>query len=519
MSLRLGKDANINFVENLSLIEEYKLIDDTTWFVYKDKFVLDVSPAGKSAPGFIGRKTSTYRNVVVNDSSVTNELSKNKELEEIVIPTGSGDRSRTWWDSARHESLTRTEAGIIKMIDTLTNAPVFKRFTKTLTFLGTGNLDIGKFTIGPWFYWLTNNSWEGTRVRFDLATNKHFNQKFRFHTYLAYGFKDKEWKGLFETFFLPKKDPRMYLYVGYVNDLDFGQSYYGDVSADNIFAFAVRKKGVLKKTIKVEEKRFEFFREMTPWMSNRLTVLYKTTTALRNLPPADSFYSKPNTQPFTNFEVALRLRFAYLERFVESHFFRTSLGSPYPTGEINIAHGFAGVFKSAFDYTKVSARISDYNNVPPFGNIYWMIYGGKTFGTLPYVYLDIAPGNELYYYDPYAFNMMNRWEFLHDKYAGITFEHNIGNGIFRLIPKLRFRQFWTAKVLWGWLSDANKALNFKPGHLFQTLDGKTYVELGTGIDNILHVFRVDFIWRVTPKSLPREGDKNFGVFGSVHFSF
>jgi hypothetical protein len=148
-----------------------------------------------------------------------------------------------------------------------------------------------------------------------------------------------------------------------------------------------------------------------------------------------------------------------------------------------------------------------------------MVYGGKTFGTLPYILLDIAPGNELYYYNKYAFNMMNRWEFVHDRYAGISIEHNIGNGIFRLIPKLRFRQFWTAKALWGSLSPANKALNFKSGHTFQTLDDKTYLELGTGIDNILHVLRIDFIWRVLPTRLPKPNDKSFGIFGSVRFSF
>src|SRR5207244_1370430 len=104
-----------------------------------------------------------------------------------------------------------------------------------------------------------------------------------------------------------------------------GQSYYGGVSADNVFAFAVRKNGVLKKNINVEEKRFEFFRENTPWMSNRLAIIYKTTTALRNLLPADSFPVNTGGQAFTNFEVALRFRFAYLERFVESHFYRTSL--------------------------------------------------------------------------------------------------------------------------------------------------------------------------------------------------
>ncbi|HUR67235.1 MAG TPA: DUF5686 family protein, partial [Chitinophagaceae bacterium] len=78
MNLRLGKEANVNFVENLSLIQEYRLIDDSTWFLSKDKFVLDISPVGKEKPGFIGRKTSTYRNVIVNDSSVIRELDKNK---------------------------------------------------------------------------------------------------------------------------------------------------------------------------------------------------------------------------------------------------------------------------------------------------------------------------------------------------------------------------------------------------------------------------------------------------------
>ena len=63
MNLRLGKEANVNFLENLSLIQEYKMLNDTTWFLSKDKFVADISPVGKDRPGFIGRKTTTYRNV------------------------------------------------------------------------------------------------------------------------------------------------------------------------------------------------------------------------------------------------------------------------------------------------------------------------------------------------------------------------------------------------------------------------------------------------------------------------
>jgi hypothetical protein len=48
------------------------------------------------------------------------------------------------------------------------------------------------------------------------------------------------------------------------------------------------------------------------------------------------------------------------------------------------------------------------------------------------------------------------------------------------------------------------------------------MEIGTGVDNILRVFRVDFIWRVLPNSLPSNGPnvtKRFGVFGSFRLAF
>jgi len=519
MNLRLGKEANVNFVETLSLIQEYKLIDDSTWFLAKDKFVADVSPIGKNSPGFIGRKTTTYRNIQVNDTSVIQELGKNKVLEEIITLPDANEKDKHYWAETRHEELTKTEAGIIKMIDTLLNAPSFQRLTHQINFIATGYLNSGKFQIGQWYNWVTANSWEGLRLRFDLATNKKFDKKWWWHWYLAYGFNDKKLKGKAELFYLPAKNPRRFWYASYTNDLDYGQNYYGEVSADNIFALAIRKQNVPIKFIKVEETRFEFFNEHRFGLSEMIAVTHKGYTPLKNIPSKDSFPALRGRSPLTTFEVSLRLRFAYLEKFLETNFFRTSLGSPYPIGEVYISRGISGILKSNYNYTKVSGSISDYIKIPPLGNISFQVYGGKTFGTLPYVLLDIAPGNELYYYNKYAFNMMNRYEFIHDEFAGVNFEHNIGNGIFRLIPKLKFRQFWTVKTLWGSLSDANKGLNFKEGNTFQTLDGKTYMEIGTGVDNILRVFRVDFIWRVLPNSLPNGTTKKFGVFGSFRLSF
>jgi hypothetical protein len=518
MNLRLGKDANVNFLETLSLIQEYRLLDDsTTWFLAKDKFVADITPMGKQALGFIGRKTTTYRNIVINDSSVTRELNKNKLLEEIITLPGAAEKAKDYWTAARHEELSKNEKGIIRMIDTLTNAAVFKKFTNTLNFIGTGYWNTGNFQLGPWYNWVTGNLWEGLRIRFDLGTNYKWDRKVWWHTYLAYGFKDKKVKGKAELFFLPAKHPRTYLYGSYINDLDYGQSYIGEVSADNIFALAIRKSGIPIKRMKIEESRIEFFHETKSGFSALFASIIKQFNPLENIPPKDSF-TVANGKPLKTFEISLRLRFAYLERFLESNFFRSSLGSPYPIPEIRITQGISGVGKSAYNYTKISASIHDYIKIPPYGNFDFNIYAGKTFGTLPYTFLDIAPGNELYYYNKFAFSLMNRYEFIHDKYAGFNFEHNIGNGIFRFFPKLKFRQFYTIKTLWGSLRDANKALNFKAGHNFETLDGRTYLELGTGIDNILKVLRLDFVWRVLPTPLPKASQR-FGIFGSFRLTF
>ena len=56
-------------------------------------------------------------------------------------------------------------------------------------------------------------------------------------------------------------------------------------------------------------------------------------------------------------------------------------------------------------------------------------------------------------------------------------------------------------------------------HPFKALNGKTYIELGTGVDNILKVFRLDFIWRVLPTPRPEKSSERFGVFGSFRLAF
>lgn len=520
MNLRLGREANVNFVQQLSLIQEYQLIGDSTWFLSKDKFVVDLTPLGRSNLAFIGRKTTTYRKVEVNSERVEEALAKNKKVEETILPAAGIEKEEAYWSTARHEALETREQAIYEMIDTLMNSPYYQRYSDVVYFLTVGFKNIGNYEIGPWFNWISANAYEGLRLRFDLGTNTRFSKKVFLHGYLAYGFKDAGWKYKLDGTYLFNKSPRTHLAFAISRDIDFGQSYYDAISQDNIFALAFRKSGVPMKFIMLDEKRLEVLHEWASGFSARVAMGTKTYEPLLNLPPASQVTNGKNTIAAS--EVSIRLRYAFAEKFLESAFNRISLGSQYPIVDVKYTKGISNVFKSQNDYHKVSGGVSDNVKVAPFGNLYYNVFGGKTFGTLPYMLLDIAPGNEIYYYNRYAFNMMNRYEYIHDRYAGINVEHNFGNGIFRLLPvtrKLKFRQFWTAKALWGSMTAENRQLNLTGAYPFESLNGRTYLELGTGVDNILKVLRVDLIWRALPESRTKNNSSRFGVFGSFRVAF
>ena len=524
INFRLPEDANINFVDNLSLIQEFSMVNDSTWFLSRDKFVVDLSFTGEKKLAAIGKKTTTYRHIILNDPQVEKELEKNKLIEETVFPDDAKLVNDLFWTQSRHEQLNKNETAIYQTIDTLLKMPSFQQLTKWVTFLGSGYLPIGNYEIGPWFNWTTYNSLEGYRLRFDLGTTTGFNKKLYLHGYGAYGFTDHRWKGALEAMYVFKKFPRHLLRFQYFNDIDYGQQYYDEITQDNIFALAIRKSGIPIKFMGKQEIKFEHFNELRNGLSFTVGSSYKQLQPLKNLPTPDLFPTHVGSEQISSFETSLKLRFAYLEKFLEGSFYRYSMGSVYPITEIKYTHGFSGIGGSQYNYDKITYSISDYTKLPPFGSFYFNVFGGVTLGKLPYMLLDVAPGNEIYYYNKYAFNLMNRYEFLHDRYLGVNIEHNIGNGLFRFIPltrKLKFRQFWTMKTLWGSLSEANKNFNMPAGsnYIFSSLNGDTYTEIGTGVDNIFKVFRVDCVWRILPKPLPVQASKRFGVFFSFRLAF
>lgn len=521
ISLYLGKDANINYIDRISVFQEYIPINDSVIFLNRDKFFADFRLLGKNSLTLIGRKTTSYQDIVINSDSLTN-LFKEQHIEELVTTEKTvNQKSDSAWNNLRHDTLSANEKAIYTMMDKLLEMPKFQKLQRNVKFLVGGYRDIGKFEIGPWFNWISGNQWEGTRFRFDLGTNKKLMKDIYLHGYLAYGTRDKKFKGLAEAFWILKRQPkRIRLHLTYFNDVDNGLSQVGEVSQDNIFSLAIRKPNVTRKFIQVRETSVEFFNELGKGFSTEWFIAHRQYTPLLNLPSKDSFPVSSGTS-LTNFELALKLRFAYLERFIETDYNRFSLGTKYPVVELMFAKGIAGVFGSAYNYSKYSLTIKDKMKISPYGILSYKVYGGKIVGSMPFTNLENHPGNDLFYYNARSYNLMNRFEYLSDQYAGANIEHNIGSGLFRFIPltrKLKWRQFWNVKTLWGSLSNENIAINNKTNS-FKTLNNKTYVEIGTGIDNILKVLRLDLVWRLSPAPSYAGTSSRFGIFGSFQIHF
>ena len=157
------------------------------------------------------------------------------------------------------------------------------------------------------------------------------------------------------------------------------------------------------------------------------------------------------------------------------------------------------------------------------GRTSYSVSAGYIPSTVPYPILKAHLGNQTLFYITDAYNLMNFFEFVSDRYASVQVQHNFEGLLFNRIPlikKLKWRLLATGNVLYGNLSDRNYTLappedgiNMPIGRLGNT----PYMELGYGIENIFRFLRVDAMHRLTYRDSPNAG--KFGVKVSLQFKF
>lgn len=208
---------------------------------------------------------------------------------------------------------------------------------------------------------------------------------------------------------------------------------------------------------------------------------------------------------------------------------RTAVTTKKPIIELQYAAGIKGLLDGNYTYHKFSLYYRHYININPIGWLSYRLEAGKVFGTVPFLLLEVHPGNEGFFMARGIFNTMNRYEFASDTYAQIVLEHHFDGFFLNKIPllrKLNLREVASFKAVMGSLSDANRRANqpnlYNPNELdnyngFRAPSSQPFMEFSVGVENILKIFRVDALWRVNYLDNPQAS--RFGLVGGFYFFF
>jgi hypothetical protein len=514
IEVSIASDANINFVNGFSAYQEYDLVDGK-WMLKLDKLLVDFNLAEKTM-GVYARKTSSYRNIIINQPR---EEKYYIGADNVTVAKDASEKHEDFWVTARHDSLNENEKSIYQLVDTIKTLPAFRTYVDVISLMVSGYHVVGNVELGPYFTTYSFNRIEGNRLRLGGRTSNQFSKKLMLEGYGAYGFKDEKIKYGAGLMYFLKKSPRQFIGANYKYDMEqLGQSPNA-LRQDNLLA-SVFRRNPFYKLILVKQTQIYYEREWFNGFSNRLSfnnrALFPTDSILFEKRITDASIRK--IQSITTSEFNLYTRFAYKEKYVSGEFERVSLGTKYPILQVNFAMGLKGLLGGEYNYQRLTVNVQNFIRTAPFGYLDYFLEAGKIWGKLPYPLLELHPGNETYSYDRYAFNMMNYFEFVSDRYLAASFAQHFNGFFLDKIPfmrKLKWREVILAKGVIGALRNDNVEEMFLPPNM--TKLNRPYIEVGTGIENIFKVLRIDALYRLS--YLDHPNIQKFGIRGTIQINF
>ena len=224
-------------------------------------------------------------------------------------------------------------------------------------------------------------------------------------------------------------------------------------------------------------------------------------------------------------ELELKFRYAKDEKFSQTRNLRYPI--TFDALIFNFSHVMAkkDLLGSSYDYHRTDIGIQKRFWFSAFGYVDLITKAGKVWNKVPYPLLILPNANLSYTIQPESYTNMNAMEFISDEYASwdLTYYMN-GNLLNRLplVKKLKWREVFCFRGLWGHLTDKNNPMNGGEGlYLFPngsyTLGKAPYMEASIGIENIFKFLRLDYVWRLNYRDHP--GIQTKGVRFMMRMSF
>ena len=510
--LSIPKRSDVNFVENLSITQEYTQLPNGEWALSVDDMVVELKVTNFMSKALVVRTTrlSDYAFDELPKQLFKGKAATRREANAMM-------RDDSFWNQYRTVELTKSESEMDAFIRRVQQLKGFKYIifgAKAFieNFVETGGLNHpSKVDIGPVNTMFTSNFIDGFRTRISAQTTANLNKHWFFAGYYAHGWRShKNYYNAEVTYsfnkkdYLPREFPKRTLTFSSTYDIMSPSDKFMGTDKDNVFtAF---------KWSKVDKMMF--------YNRQKITFEWETEWGLRTIvglkteanEAAGALYFPIGTLRTT--EWSLNFQLAPGRTYVNTKQRRYPINMDAPV--FSLGHTMGMKFLGGdYRYNFTEAGIYKRFWMNSWGKIDARVKAGAQWNKVPYPLLIMPAANLSYIMQDETFNMINNMEFLNDRYASLDVAWDLNGKILNRIPllkKLKWREYIGVKTLWGKLTDRNNPTllanagdpmlwAFPMGSY--VMDAKRpYVELIAGVHNIFKILHVEFVHRCNYTHLP-----------------
>ena len=537
-TMNLPKKTGVNFVENLDIVQQFEQLPDGNWVLTDDDMTVELHFV-KGIQGLEVQRTTKYSDYQFTEIEPRLFRLKGNVIKEANMLAKSDE----YWAKVRQVPLTKKESTMDVFMNRIEQIPGFKYVifgAKALieNFVETGSKNHpSKFDFGPINTMITSNYVNGTRFRLSGMTTGNLDPHWSLSGYGAYGTKDKKWfySGQVAYSFNKREYvlwefPKHYIAFKYTNDVMSPMDKYLATDKDNLF--------VGWKWTTVDQMSYMRDATLTYELETNTGFSVQAMARHRNDQPAGQLqYWKNNGETpgqwdekntlvhdITTTELGVTLRYAPGETFVNTKQRRVPVSLDAPTFTLSHTAGFKGVLGGEYNFNLTEASIRKRFWLGSWGKLDVTARAGAQWNTVPFPLLNLPMANLSYItQNNESFNLINNMEFLNDRYASLNLSYDMNGKLFNRIPlikKLKWREMFRIRGLWGTLTDKNNPYKSNNPDLFlfpmrdgvptSHVMGKTpYVEASVGIYNIFKLLHIEYVHRLTYTDIP--GVKKGGI--------
>ena len=538
--MTIPRQSNVNFVENVQILQEYERLADGQWVLTKDDMTTELELYDFIKAGTVTRTTrlTDYAFDSIPDKRF-------KGMNKEVTDADAEMRDEEFWQQYRQVELTKSEGSMDGFIHNFENVKGMKYVIFGLKALLENSVETGKpnyIDICPVNTFLTHNYVDGWRSRFSAKTTANLNKHFFLSGYYGRGWGSKKnYYSAEATYslnpkkYLPHEFPRRTVTIQSASDVCSPSDRFLDTDKDNLFV--AMKWAKANKMMFYNRQQVTFDYE-TDW-GLKATINGKVERneacgdmSFRTLDtaPRETFNKLGNGEFMKTAEVTARLRYAPGETYINNKLRRRVINLDAPVFNLSHTKGFSGLFGGQYDYNYTEMHVFKRFWLSSWGKMDVTLKGGIQWDKVPYPLLIHPMANQSYIIQREAFSLINTMEFLNDRFASLMVSWDLNGKIFNrtpIIKNLHWREYIGFRMLWGTLTDKNNPylaenagshiLMYFPEGSYIMDSKKPYAELVLGIHNIFKFFHVEYVRRLNYNDLPTS--PKWGMRYTIAFTF